>query len=223
MKFVNRYEAGKQLAKQLSSYRNVSAVFAIPRGGVPVGFEIAKTLNTPLEVVCVRKIGMPFHPEYGIGAVAEKDIILFDEQRVRETKAYSTIVAQNIREAKKELARQVLFYRQNKPLKEYVNKSVMVVDDGLATGISAKAALAAIKQLSPKQIIFAAPVCSADAVKDLQLVADSIVCVIMPLEFEAVGKWYEHFDQLSDADVLHLLEEGKKIPYSFNDTSRILK
>lgn len=209
MTFENRQQAGKLLAHELTSYnKHEVIVIAIPRGGVFIGFQIAQRLSAPLTVVGVRKIGLPWNPEFAIGAIAEKNTLLLDEDIIEKEHIPRSTLNQLIRQEKQELQRRVALYRKNQPLPNVERKQVIIADDGLATGFTAKAAILAIAKLHPKSILFASPICSSEAMQTLFSVVDNIVCLATPTDIESIGMWYKDFSQLTDNEVLSCLEKN---------------
>lgn len=208
--FEDRSEAGKKLAESLKKYAKESPVIlALPRGGVPIGFEVAKTLGAPLNVIVTRKLGFPGNKEFGIGAIGENDTEVLDQRTLALFGLPKEYLDEEIGEEKAELNRRIAIYRQNKPLPNLKDKTVILVDDGLATGVTAKAAIEAIKKQGPKKIIFASPVCAYETVQDLSNLVDKVVCVASPMEFLSVGSWYKYFPQLSDQEVVNLLSQSR--------------
>lgn len=209
--FENRSEAGKRLALALEEYRHEKPiVLALPRGGVPIGAEIAKALNASLSVVVVRKIGAPHNPEFGIGAVAEGNVRVLDKPSIKRLGISKEELAEETKKEKEELKRRIATYRNGRPLPQFQKRTVILVDDGLATGITAQAAIAMIKKQKPKQIIFASPVCAYDTLRELRHLVDSVICVTTPVDFAAVGQWYRSFEQVSDEEVVALLRRSKQ-------------
>ncbi len=209
MIFENRQKAGRRLAKKLSQFRNENLlILALPRGGVPIGAEVAKFMHAPLDVIVARKLGAPHNPEFGIGAISEEDTQVLDEHSIKALGISSEGLKELIRKEKEELSRRVNLYRHNKspPIK---NKTIILVDDGLATGVTARAAIEAIKKQKPGQIIFAAPVCAFDTARQLKHLVDNVVCIKTPSDFESVGLWYKEFKQLTDEKVIELLKQSK--------------
>lgn len=208
--FKNREQAGKRLAELLKKYApQKPIVLALPRGGVPVGFEIAKVLKAPLDVIVTRKLGAPGNKELGVGSIGEGDTKILDPQMLSLVGLSQKDLEDTITQEKNELARRVRLYRNNKPLPDLKNKTVILVDDGLATGVTAKAAIAAIKKHQPEKVILAAPVCPDDTYRQLSLLTDGFVCLKVPKDVYAIGYWYENFEQVSDKEVLKLLKQAR--------------
>lgn len=206
MVFENRREAGKKLASKLLKYRKEHPfVLALPRGGVPIGFEVAKVLQAPLSVIVVRKIGLSGNKEFGIGAVAEGGVQVLDQTTAGSLGVDEKELRDTIRLEEEELKRRVEIYRGGAPLPKMTGKTVILVDDGIATGITAKAGIEVVKKLNPKKIVLATPVCALDTAESLRLLADQVVCLINPAEFTAVASWYRDFAQTSDEEVVELL------------------
>ncbi len=208
-KFTDRGQAGRFLAHQLNAYAHHSdaIVLALPRGGVPVAFEIAVHLALALDVFVVRKLGVPYHKELAMGAIASGDIVLLDEKLIHQLKLKKTEVNATIAEEKKELARrETLYHSRTVPLLK--GKEVLLVDDGIATGFTMKAAITAIRKQKPAKIIVAAPVAALDTYEKLVPLVDDIICPLTPLHFQAVGLWYDNFSQTSDEEVCALLRKN---------------
>lgn len=211
MIFNNRREAGRRLAVRLTHLKDKkSIVLALPRGGVPVGFEVAKALGVPLDVVVVRKIGAPHNPERGVGAIAENDVLVLDASAIELLKISQEELEWVINKEKNELTHRISLYRNDKSLPSLKNRTAILIDDGLATGATARAAIASVKKLYPKRLIFASPVCSSDEVQELKGFADEIICVTTPVDLEAVALWYVSFSQVTDGEVIELLQCSKK-------------
>lgn len=208
-KFVDRYEAGKALAEQLVDYKNESntIVLALPRGGVPVAFEIAKKLSLPLDVFLVRKLGVPGHEELAMGAIASGGGVIFNEEIISSLHFGEELINRVIQTEKEELKRRESLYRKNKPPLELKNKKIILVDDGIATGASMLAAIEAIRKTAPAEITIAVPVAAYDTYKELAAKVDHFVCLLKPVNFYAVGLWYDDFTQTSDREVSELLEQ----------------
>ncbi|MFE9774787.1 phosphoribosyltransferase [Streptomyces sp. NPDC005931] len=219
MRFRDRREAGRELAERLRTRQDEGAlpdpvVLALPRGGVAVAEEVARALAAPLDVLVVRKIGAPFHEEYGVGAMAGDEVPLFDADALRRLGLDATDLAPVIERERAELRRRERLYRRGRPAPELRGRSVIVVDDGLATGSTARAALRSLRRQDPARIVLAAPVCSPDAAELMRAEADEVVCLSEPAGFMAVGQWYDDFEQLTDEDVLTALHghEGRVGP-----------
>jgi predicted phosphoribosyltransferase len=209
MRFENRQDAGRRLAAALEPYRSERPlVLALPRGGVPIGLEIARVLDAPLEVLAVRKIGAPGHPEFAIGAIAAGVTMLHDEV-ISQLGIPRAQVARIIEQETRELERRDALYREGRPAAEVRDRTVIIVDDGLATGASATAAVRAIRSRQPKQVIFAVPVGAAESVAALRREADKVVCLTIPPDFRAVSLWYDDFSPTSDAEVMECLARAR--------------
>ncbi|NJN11286.1 MAG: phosphoribosyltransferase [Richelia sp. SL_2_1] len=208
--FRNRTEAGKLLAQKLKAYANLSdvIVLALPRGGVPVGFEIAKALNVPFDVCVVRKLGIPHHPELAMGAIASNGVRVLNYDILSEWNIPDKIIDKVSAKELRELRRREHSYRDNLPVIDVRNRTVIIVDDGIATGSTMRAVIALMRQQNPKQVIVAVPVAPKSVYKELQAEVDKLVCLTMPEPFYAVGLWYENFPQTSDEQVHKLLEKS---------------
>lgn len=205
--FRNRLEAGRRLAQQLMKYagRSDVVVLALPRGGVPVASEVARALGAPLDVFTVRKIGLPWNEEFAIGAIASGGVRLLDRNVMNQVGISDAVVAPTIARERRELERRERLYRNDRPFPEVVGQTVILVDDGLATGASARAAVEALRTQHPADIVVAAPVGAREACAMLAAAADACICVATPEPFYGVGAWYDDFSQTSDDDVLTLL------------------
>jgi putative phosphoribosyl transferase len=209
--FHDRSEAGRLLGAEFKTHdlpKN-SVVLALPRGGVPVAFEVAKALGASLDVLVVRKLGVPWQPELAMGAVARgagiPAVRILDEKLIRhEGISSAEVEAISAREAA-EAERREQLYRADRPPLDLRNRTVILVDDGLATGSTMLASVQVVKSLSPSAIIVAVPVVSRLACAHIRQVADDCVCLAAPMPFRAVGEWYEDFHQISDAEVRELL------------------
>lgn len=210
MQFADRHDAGRQLAERLAEMELTSPlVLALPRGGVPVAYEVAHVLDAPLEVVVARKIGAPFQTELGIGAVAEGGEPIYDEDLLRRLNLTSASLEETLATERVELDRRVRRYRGGRPLPPLADRDVVVVDDGLATGVTARAALRALREAGPGRLILAVPVGAPQSVDAMAGEADEVVCLHAPRGFSAVGQWYDNFEQTDDTTVLHLLEQAR--------------
>jgi putative phosphoribosyl transferase len=208
-RYQNRYAAGKALANLLKSYANRKdvLVLALPRGGVPVAYEIGKSLSLPLDVFIVRKLGVPGHEELAMGALAMGGIKVFNEEIMASLDISKEAIADVIHMEKNELQRREIAYRGDKPFPDIKNKTIILVDDGVATGASIKVAIKALRQLEPVAIVLAIPVADAGICKRLTTLVEKLVCPMQPINFYAVGQWYEDFSQTTDEEVYTLLKE----------------
>ncbi|MEO8964473.1 MAG: phosphoribosyltransferase [Gammaproteobacteria bacterium] len=211
-RFFDRYEAGKVLAEQLTAYKNRQdvIVLALPRGGVPVAFEIAQALHLMLDVFIVRKLGVPWHEELAMGAIAMGDITVLNEDIVRDLNLDYSAIQDEINAERLELKRREKKYRGVKPFPELEGKTVILVDDGIATGATMRAAVNALRELKPAQIIIAVPVAEVGTCREMAKIADVMVCPLQVTNFNAVGAWYENFLQAEDEEVHELLSRMKK-------------
>ncbi len=211
MLFKNRKEAGSLLAERLRKIPLENPiVLALPRGGVPVAYEIAEALKAPLEVFIVRKIGAPFQPELGIGATAEGGGYWLDPKIVHFIETNPSDLEEIVEKEQKEVLHRIQLYRENRPLPSLHGRSVILVDDGLATGITARVAATELKQLGPKEIILAVPVCAPSSAEILREEVDQLVCLAEPPDFYGVGQFYSDFSQLSHEEVVTVLREARE-------------
>ncbi|TDD29502.1 phosphoribosyltransferase [Actinomadura sp. KC06] len=207
--YADRTEAGRVLAERLVPLGlDGAAVLALPRGGVPVGHEIARRLGSPLDVLVTRKIGYPPQPELGVGAIAEGGSPVFDGDLLQRLGLREDDLAATVAAERAELERRVAAYRRGRPLPETSGRPVIVVDDGLATGGTARAAVRALRERGPSRLVLAVPVGAAETVRDLESEVDDMVVPAAPWEFRAVGQWYRDFDQLTDDDVIAWLDRA---------------
>jgi len=210
--FRDRKEAGKLLAAQLAAYANQQdlIVLALPRGGVPVGFEIAQALHAPLDVIVVRKLGVPGQEELAMGAIATSGIRILNKDVVQFLNIPDEVVDHVTAQELKELERRERLYRGERPAYDVGGRTIILVDDGIATGATMHAAVAAIKQRQPTRIIIAVPTAAPSTCDEFAMEVDELVCVIRPEPFIAVGYWYRQFSQTSDEEVHHLLEQANQ-------------
>lgn len=206
-KYQDRKEAGKILADHLKPYahRNDVIVLALPRGGVPVAHEIAERLHAPLDVFIVRKLGVPGHEELAMGAIAMGGVTVFNDEVLNSVSVSKTAMDRVIKAEHEELNRREKVYRGTKPFPKLTGKTVILVDDGIATGATIRAAVKALRHLKPARIVIAVPVAEVTTCETLSKIVDQMVCPLRPSYFYAVGAWYEHFDQTSDQEVFRLL------------------
>jgi predicted phosphoribosyltransferase len=209
LRFRDRSEAGRLLAQQLAEYANRSdvLVLALPRGGVPVAYEIAQRLGAPLDVFLVRKLGVPWHRELAMGAIASGGIEVLNEEVVRTYGIPRHVLDAVAANEAQELDRRMREYRGDRPLPQLEGRVVMLVDDGIATGSTMRAAVAALRRQHPAEIVVAVPVAAVDTREALRQEVDRMVCLSTPQTFAAVGDWYDDFSQTSDEQVrAHLAE-----------------
>jgi len=208
--FHDRHQAGRVLAQMLESYRGRAGllVLALPRGGVAVGFEVAQALQAPLDVFVVRKLGFPGHEEYAIGAIASGGVRVINPEADKMV-SHAELNAVIERE-QEELQRREKLYRNQRPPLALRGRHVIVVDDGLATGSTMRAAVLAIRQQQPAHLTVAVPVGAPDSCESLRDLADEVICAATPTPFRAVGLWYENFPQASDDEVRTLLEKASR-------------
>jgi len=207
MTFENRLDAGRQLAAALKEYKNQKDTYlmALPRGGVVIGHEVAKKLNLPLDIVVPRKIGAPYNEEYGIGAVTETGKVIYDEEAVKSVNATKEYLAKKIKEETKEAQRRLETYRGTRPPLELKNKTIILVDDGIATGLTMQAAIRSVKDRKAKKVIVAVPLSAKDSLKKIKKEADEVICLDVPMFFTALGSFYGNFEQTTDKEVIKLL------------------
>jgi len=206
-RFRNRTEAGRRLAEKLAAYagRPDILVLALPRGGVPVGYEVARALGAPLDVFVVRKLGVPGYEELAMGAVATGGVRVLNDEIVRGLGISEHEIDAAVARELQELARRERLYRGDRPPPDVASRTVILVDDGLATGATMRAAVAALRQQHPARIVVAVPTASPDTCEALKAEADDVICAMTPEPFFAVGHWYEDFTQTTDNEVRELL------------------
>ena len=205
--YENRRQAGIGLAARVEHLhgRGDVVVLALPRGGVPVAHEVARALNAPLDIFLVRKLGLPGHAELAMGAIASGGLRVLNEDIVRWFSVPATVIDDVAREEEAELVRRERDYRAGRPPVELTDRIVLLVDDGLATGATMKAAIQAVRAQHPSRIIVAVPVGSPDTCRELAGIADEVVCARTPGNFTAVGQWYRDFSETTDQEVRDLL------------------
>jgi predicted phosphoribosyltransferase len=213
MLFHDRRDAGRLLAGKLMKYagRPDVLVLALPRGGVPVAFEVAQALGAPLDVFLVRKLGLPGREELAIGAIAPGGVRVLNREVVRGLGVTPSVIEEVAAREQEELERRLHLYRDDRPVPDVRGKTVILVDDGLATGSTMRAAVAALRQQHPGRIVVAAPVGAADTCAEFQAEADEAVCARTPEPFLAVGLWYRDFSQTTDEEVRQLLEQAEAL------------
>lgn len=211
-RFENRSEAGAVLAAELMDYadRDDVLVLGLPRGGVPVAYQVARTLRVPLDVLVVRKIGAPGHEELAIGAIASGGRVVLSQDLIAALGVSPAQLEAIVRREQAELARRERTYRGDRPLPDLRGRTVILVDDGLATGSTMRAAVAAVRQQAPARIVVAAPVAAAQTCDEFRNEVDEVVCPLTPPYFQAVGQWYEDFGQTTDAEVIERLRSAEQ-------------
>ena len=212
MLFRDRAEAGRVLADRLAAYANYpdALVLALPRGGVPVAFEIAEALNLPLDIFVVRKLGLPGHEEFAMGAIASGGARVLNQDLIRQLSLSNEIIEHIVAREQRELERRERTYRGQRPVLDVRDRTIIIVDDGLATGSSMRAAIAALRQKRPTKLIVAVPVGARLTCSELEALADEVICLETPENFSAVGLCYKDFSQITDEDVKYLLERNQK-------------
>jgi putative phosphoribosyl transferase len=207
----DRREAGRLLARSVQRYadRPDVLVLGLPRGGVPVAYEVATALNAPLDVFLVRKLGMPGHEEFAVGAIASGGLRVLNTAVLEAYSIPEKEIARLAEREQAELERRERVYRGGQPPLHVRGRTVILVDDGLATGSSMQAAVLALKQGRPARTVVAVPVAPPDTCEALRAIADAVHCVLTPEPFEAVGRWYENFEQTTDEEVIELLERAR--------------
>ena len=210
-RFRDRTEAGRLLAERLRGYagRDDVVVLALPRGGVPVAYEVAKELGAPLGVFVVRKLGVPGYEELAMGAIASGGVVVLDERLVRRLGIGRTQLEDAIAREAQELERREDAYDGRRGPPKLEGKTVILVDDGLATGSTMRAAARAVRELKPDRVVVAVPVAAAETCDEFRDVVDEVVCQVTPTPFHAVGLWYDDFSQTSDDEVRALLERAE--------------
>ena len=210
--FKDREEAGRRLAEALAGehFPDEVVVLALPRGGLPVGYPIAMALDAPLDVLVVRKLGAPLNPELAIGAVASGGVTIYNEELLEQMRLTEEDIEPTREREEAELARREREYRGDRPLTAVEGKTVILVDDGIATGATMRAGVAAIRMLQPGSVIVAVPTAARDSVASLEKLADRVIALSTPVPYIAVGAWYEHFPQLADAEVIEILSAARQ-------------
>lgn len=205
--FSDRRDAGVQLTSRLTEYKDQTGVLvlALPRGGVTTGHEIARFLNVPLDIVIVRKIGFPGQPELGIGAVSETGTVVLNESIISTYSVPKDYIEREISRQKEEISRRIKLYRKGKRLPSLEGKTIILVDDGVATGATMKVAITTLRKEKLKKLIVALPVAPPGIADELEQMVDTFICIETPFDFMAVGAYYHDFTQVSDEEVIELL------------------
>jgi predicted phosphoribosyltransferase len=213
--YEDRREAGRALAVHLRAYagRPDAIVLALPRGGVPVGYELADALGLPLDVFVVRKLGTPGHRELAMGAIASGGVRVLNGEVVDALRIRAEEIDRVARDEEQELRRREALYRGERPMPSLADRVAILVDDGLATGSSMRAAVQAVRQLGPSRVVVAVPVGASETCHDLRALADEVVCGRTPSPFSAVGQWYRNFAQTTDDEVRDLLSGRSKLSH----------
>ena len=214
--FRNRHEAGRLLAGRLAAYADRAdvVILALPRGGVPVAFEIAAALNAPLDVMVVRKLGVPGHEELAMGAIATGGVQVINEEVVRHLGLTPAVLASVAAIERHELARRERTYRGERSPVTVEGRTVILVDDGLATGSTMRAAVAALRKRGPARIVVAVPTAAPETCEEFKVEVDEMVCATTPTPFYGVGQWYDDFSQTTDEEVRDLLEQRAPVSNS---------
>jgi putative phosphoribosyl transferase len=208
--FTDRRDAGRKLAKKLAAYANRSdvLVLALPRGGVPVAYEVALALHAPLDIFIVRKLGLPGHEELAMGAIATGGALVINQDVVRTFNVPQGLIEAVAKKELKELERRERVFRGDRPMREISGKTVVLIDDGLATGASMHAAILGIRSKQPARIVAAVPTAALETCEAFKQKVDEMICATTPEPFYGVSRWYDEFSQTSDEEVQSLLEEA---------------
>lgn len=209
--FKDREDAGRRLAVRLARYGDEAPVIlALPRGGVPVAYEISRSLNAPLDVFIARKLGAPGQPELGIGAVAQGGTRVLNERIVQQLGIPDDYLERIAAKEEEEVKRRLRLLRGDRPEPDVRGRTVILVDDGLATGVTARAAIRALREREPRRLVLAVPVCAAQTAEVIRPEVEDLVSLETPSDLYAIGYWYEDFEQVSDEEVVELLERARR-------------
>jgi len=208
--FCDRVEAGRDLAAKLKHYANRTdvIVLGLPRGGVKVAAEVARELHVPLDVFVVRKLGTPGHPELAMGAIASGGVRVLNANVINALRIPDKVIDAVARDEQRELERREKLYRNGRPPPVLRGRTVILIDDGLATGATMRAAIAALRKLHPARLVMAVPVAAPEICDEFELEVDETLCALTPNPFVAVGFWYRHFPQVTDEEVRNLLQQA---------------
>lgn len=211
MLFKDRKHAGKLLASLLEKYRDDTnaVIIGLPRGGVVTAAEVAKNLNLPLDIICARKIGAPYNPEFAIGAITETGDSFLNKDVIERLDIPQDYLDETIKKESKESERRVSLYKKNRPKIELEGKTAILIDDGIATGATMKASIKSVKSHKARKVVVATPVASPETMDEIKEEVDEAVCLAAPIFFQAVGQFYENFDQTTDEEVIELLGGNK--------------
>jgi putative phosphoribosyl transferase len=212
-KFIDRREAGIILAEYLKDYSGLPniIILALPRGGVPVAYEISQALSVPLDIFIVRKLGVPGYEELAMGAIASGDTVIFNKKLLNQMDIDQSSIDAILQKEQEELVRRERLYRGNRDFPTLKGKTIILVDDGIATGATMQAAVASLRKHTPASIIIAVPVAARETCEEMANMVDQVICPLQPIDFYAVGFWYEKFSQVSDKEVIELLEKSHSI------------
>ncbi len=212
MMLKDREDGGKQLAERVLHYKNEPhlIVLGLPRGGVVTAYEVAKALDAPMDIIVTRKIGAPFNPEFAVGAVTDQGTVIYDEAAMKKLNLSIDTLDDKAEEEKKEAMRRLDLYRGDRPALDLEGKAVILVDDGVATGLTMKAAILSVRLRGAKKVIVAVPVLPSDSREDLRKHVDDVQYVLMPEVFYSISQFYEKFPQKSDEEIIALLDTAKK-------------
>jgi putative phosphoribosyl transferase len=207
MIFKNRLDAANQLADKLKEYKGIpnSLILALPRGGVPIAQVLSEKLKIPFDTFNVKKIGAPGNDEFAIGAIAENGEIILDDETINDYNISKEYIDNSAKERLEEIKRRIKAYRKDKKLPFLKDKTIFLVDDGIATGYTMKAAILAIRSEKPKEIILAVPVSPPDTIAEMEKIADKVICLETPYPFFAIENFYSEFNQLTDSEVVEIL------------------
>lgn len=207
--FRDRVDAGQQLAEQLAQWKDHphTVVIGLPRGGVPVANEVAKALHLPLDIVCPRKIGAPYNKEFAIGAITETGEGMFSQDIIASLGISEDYLLAEVKAQKLEALKRIAKFRQGRAAKAIKEKIVILIDDGIATGSTMKAAICSLRKADPQSIIVAVPVASADSLQEMRKLSEEVICLSVPLFFQAVGQFYSDFSQTEDDEVIKILSQ----------------
>ena len=212
-RFKDRTDAGRQLAALVGHLRGLNTiVLALPRGGLPVAYEVAHVLEAPLDILNIRKLGVPWHEELAMGAIGTGDVRVLNNDVIMAAGVTTRMLEEATNEQRLELDRRERLYRSGKPAPELRGRTVIIVDDGIATGATVRAAIGVVRAQQPARIVLAVPVAQASVAKELRENVDELVCVITPGDLYGIGAWYDHFPQVSDEEVRAFLTRAAPVP-----------